>query len=142
MLVSFQCTLRRHASCKELRDWRRGPIKVDPLAQISAIERYMILKGYGRLKQSGESHEDEDSSDDGGSDEDLEEALSMGGTLDGQHRIQFLIHDKLLPYEMTLYQAIRQYGLLPHTAGTDTDTDTEISALGYAAIWVNNHTLW
>src|SRR5271156_3985545 len=67
-----------------------------------------------------------------------------------QHRLQFLINDHPLPYNITIYQAVRQYGLIPPpsaagagaAAGAETDTDNEtVGALGYAAIWDNTYTL-
>lgn len=62
-----------------------------------------------------------------------------------QHRLQFLINDHPLPYNITIYQAVRQYGLLPPASGAsgaETDTDNEtVGALGYAAIWDNTYSL-
>lgn len=64
-----------------------------------------------------------------------------------QHRLQFLINDHPLPYNITIYQAVRQYGLLAPAsaaaaAGAETDTDNEtVGALGYAAIWDNTYSL-
>lgn len=36
------------------------------------------------------------------------------------HKLEFLIGDTVLPYNMTVYQAVRQFG-----EQTDADTDTE-----------------
>lgn len=44
-----------------------------------------------------------------------------GGT---KHKLQFLIGDHVLPYTMTVYQAIRQYSPLVNDQ-SETDTDTE-----------------
>ena len=48
--VMLQCSLQRHPDCRNLRQWRGGPVKIDPLALVQAIERYLVMKGYGRLK--------------------------------------------------------------------------------------------
>jgi len=45
----IKCNLKRHPDCTNLRQWKRGPVKIDPLAQISAVERYLVLKGFGRV---------------------------------------------------------------------------------------------
>lgn len=50
--------------------------------------------------------------------------------------------DHLLPYNMTVYQAVRQYSnLAEDKEGSETDTDTE-NPLGHANIWVQTHTIW
>lgn len=69
----FQCRLVRHPSATNLRQWKRGPVKIDPLALVSAIERYMLMKGYGRVR--GQEDGDQSSDDDEGSEEDVEDAL-------------------------------------------------------------------
>jgi E3 ubiquitin-protein ligase TRIP12 len=46
----LQCNLQRHPSCTNLRQWKGGPVKIDPLALVQAIERYLVMRGYGRLK--------------------------------------------------------------------------------------------
>jgi hypothetical protein len=33
-----------------LKQWKGGPVKIDPLALVQAIERYLIMRGYGRQK--------------------------------------------------------------------------------------------
>lgn len=50
--------------------------------------------------------------------------ILKGGT---KHKLQFLIGDHVLPYTMTVYQAIRQYSpLVNDQSETDTDTETPI----------------
>jgi len=46
-----QCNLQRHASCTNLKQWHGGPVKIDPLALVQAIERYLVMRGYGRIRQ-------------------------------------------------------------------------------------------
>lgn len=31
------------------QQWRGGPVKIDPLATVQTIERYMLIRGYGKL---------------------------------------------------------------------------------------------
>lgn len=51
----------------------------------------------------------------------------QGGT---KHKLQFLIGDHVLPYTMTVYQAIRQYSpLVNDQSETDTDTETPIGEI-------------
>ena len=39
----LKCNLQRDPSCTRLREWRGGPVKVDPLALVQAIERYVFV---------------------------------------------------------------------------------------------------
>ncbi len=48
--LSSQCHLQRHPDCKNLRQWKGGPVKIDPLALVQAIERYLVMRGYGRIR--------------------------------------------------------------------------------------------
>jgi len=64
----------------------------------------------------------------------------------GRHRIELLIGDHVLPYSMTVYEAVKQFSrshaaAADHEAGTDTDTDSEM-LFGSASIWINTHTIW
>ena len=44
-----------------------------------------------------------------------------------KHKLQFMIGDHILPYNMTVYQAIRQYSpQVNDQSETDTDTETPI----------------
>lgn len=79
----------------------------------------------------------------------------QGGT---KHKLQFLIGDHVLPYTMTVYQAIRQYSpLVNDQSETDTDTETPIgkeiesfvnstikivNSTGNASIWIQQHTIY
>jgi len=50
-VVCVQCNLQRHASCTNLKQWHGGPVKIDPLALVQAIERYLVMRGYGHIRQ-------------------------------------------------------------------------------------------
>jgi E3 ubiquitin-protein ligase TRIP12 len=41
----LKCNLIRHPQCKTLKQWNSGPVKIDPLALVSAIEKYLLLRG-------------------------------------------------------------------------------------------------
>ena len=41
----LKCNLIRHPHCKNLKQWTNGPVKIDPLALVSAIEKYLLLRG-------------------------------------------------------------------------------------------------
>jgi E3 ubiquitin-protein ligase TRIP12 len=45
-------------------------VKIDPLALVQAIERYLVVRGYGRLKDK-----DSGDSDDDNSEEDIDDTL-------------------------------------------------------------------
>ncbi|XP_043205178.1 E3 ubiquitin-protein ligase TRIP12-like isoform X2 [Amphibalanus amphitrite] len=98
--------LRRAPDGGALRQWRHGPVKVDPLAPLQAIERYLVIRGYGRSSSRTGRW-----SDDSGSDEDVEDALVAASlSHSGTHRLQFLMGGRPLPYDITVFQAVEQYG--------------------------------
>uniref|UniRef100_A0A915K565 E3 ubiquitin-protein ligase n=1 Tax=Romanomermis culicivorax TaxID=13658 RepID=A0A915K565_ROMCU len=131
----IKCLLQRHPEDRLLRQWRRGPIKVDPLAQISTIERYLVTRGFARTKSSSSNEEicSEDDNDSSGEDSD-ETTVRQGNSesSDGMHRLQLSISDKILPADLSVYQAIRQFG---------TRFSDHVDWLG-PEIWVNTHTIF
>lgn len=56
------------------------------------------------------------------------------------HKLQFLIGDQVLPYNMTVYQAIRQYSS-PDASTSEADTDSEIP-VSHSSIWLQTHTIY
>lgn len=105
----LKCNLQRHPDCNNLKQWKGGTVKIDPLALVQAIERYLIVRGkwvlalvicclhgwssllfpgYGRL-----GDKDTTESDDGDSDTDIDDTLA-GVTISqtgNKHKLQFLI---------------------------------------------------
>uniref|UniRef100_A0A182RF34 E3 ubiquitin-protein ligase n=1 Tax=Anopheles funestus TaxID=62324 RepID=A0A182RF34_ANOFN len=111
----LKCNLQRHPECTNLRQWKGGTVKIDPLALVQAIERYLVVRGYGGIRVDSEEDSEEDIDN-----IDAAAMISMGGL---KHKLQFLIGEHVLPY-MT-YQAIRQYSpLVNDQSETDTDTET------------------
>ncbi|XP_050411436.2 E3 ubiquitin-protein ligase TRIP12 [Patella vulgata] len=131
----LKCNLQRHPSATNLRQWKGGPVKIDPLALVQAIERYLVIRGIGKVKDG-----EEEISDDGNSDEDFEDTMSAVCITQGtvQHKLEFLIGEKLLPYDMTVYEAIKQFS---HPSERESDSETE-TPLGHAKIWAQTHTIW
>ena len=41
----LKCHLVRHPQCKTLKQWNSGPVKIDPFALVSALEKYLLLRG-------------------------------------------------------------------------------------------------
>ncbi|CAN9511048.1 unnamed protein product [Ophioblennius macclurei] len=132
----LKCQLQRHPDCTNVKQWKGGPVKIDPLALVQAIERYLVVRGYGRIR------EDDEDSDDDGSDDEIDESLAAQFLNSGsvRHRLQFYIGDHLLPYNMTVYQAVRQYSLQAEEERES--TDDEANPLGRAGIWTKTHTIW
>ncbi|CAM4577487.1 unnamed protein product [Leuciscus chuanchicus] len=132
----LKCQLQRHPDCTNVKQWKGGPVKIDPLALVQAIERYLVVRGYGRIRE-----EDEDSDDDG-SDDEIDESLAAQFLNSGsvRHRLQFYIGEHLLPYNMTVYQAVRQFSLQAEEERES--TDDEANPLGRAGIWTKTHTIW
>uniref|UniRef100_A0A803SYL1 E3 ubiquitin-protein ligase n=1 Tax=Anolis carolinensis TaxID=28377 RepID=A0A803SYL1_ANOCA len=132
----LKCQLQRHPDCANVKQWKGGPVKIDPLALVQAIERYLVVRGYGRVR------EDDEDSDDDGSDEEIDESLAAQFLNSGnvRHRLQFYIGEHLLPYNMTVYQAVRQFSLQAEEERES--TDDESNPLGRAGIWTKTHTIW
>ena len=121
----------------------------------------MVMKGYARPRAagydddsrsagaSGGPHDDE--SDEDGSDDELDDALAAMTQSGGRHRLEFLVNGHVLPFSMTVYQAVRQFtnarppvggaGLASVGENSETDTDSE-APLGGANIWVQTHTIY
>ena len=51
-----------------------------------------------------------------------------------RHCLEFLYNDKILPYHLTVFQALRHFAV-------DHDSEEELNPLGRATIWTNTHTL-
>ncbi|XP_072379801.1 E3 ubiquitin-protein ligase TRIP12 isoform X1 [Diabrotica undecimpunctata] len=133
----LKCNLQRHPDCSNLKQWKGGTVKIDPLALVQAIERYLVVRGYGRLRDK-----DSADSDDADTDDDIDDTLasvviSQTGT---RHKLQFLIGNNVLPYNMTVYQAVRQFSNNGNDQ-SETDTDNE-TPLGNAGIWVQTHIIY
>ena len=83
-------------------------------------------------------------SDDDNSDEEMEEQMAsiVISATSPRHRLEFLIGDHVLPYNMTVYQAVKQYiasGGTDHGDLSDNDTDTPF---GSTSLWIQTHTIW
>lgn len=56
----LKCNLQRHPDCSNLRQWKGGTVKIDPLALVQAIERYLVVRGYGGIRTDSEEDSEED----------------------------------------------------------------------------------
>lgn len=136
----LKCNLQRHRDCSNLKQWRGGPVRIDPLALVQAIERYLLLRGFGKVREDDDENSDEDNSD-----EDFEDNMAsvMVNQGQGKHKLQFMIDGHILPYNMTVYQAIRQFSSsLNHHSGDGHETDGDFDApIGHANMWVQTHSI-
>ncbi|XP_032299608.1 E3 ubiquitin-protein ligase TRIP12-like [Coturnix japonica] len=132
----LKCQLQRHPDCANVKQWKGGPVKIDPLALVQAIERYLVARGYGGTR------EDDEGSDDDGSDEEIDESLASQFLSSGnlRHRLQFYIGDHLLLCNMTVYQAVKLYSLQAEEERES--TDDESNPLGRPRIWTKPYTIW
>ncbi|KAG8184831.1 hypothetical protein JTE90_004928 [Oedothorax gibbosus] len=138
----LKCLFQRHPSCTTLRQWHSGPVMIDPLASVHNVDRYLVNQGFGSLREGEESESDlsydESSDEDGG-------MIVADIRMDHGHgtpKLQFLIGKNVLPYNMTLYQAVRQYGSgegQSSNAGQHIDCEFPV---GYASVWLKTHTIW
>ncbi|GJQ67325.1 hypothetical protein Trydic_g8224 [Trypoxylus dichotomus] len=134
----LKCNLQRHPDCTNLKQWKGGTVKIDPLALVQAIERYLVVRGYGRVRDRDSADSDDGDSGDGDIDDTLAAVvISQAGS---KHKLQFLIGNTVLPYNMTVYQAVRQFSNNGNDQ-SETDTDNE-TPLGHAGVWVQTHTIY
>lgn len=133
----LKCNLQRHPDCNNLKQWKGGTVKIDPLALVQAIERYLMVRGYGRIRDAESMVSDDDNSEDDIDDTLAAVVISQGSA---KHKLQFLIGDQVLPFNMTVYQAVRQFGCsgLDHS---EAEADGE-APLGHDAVWVQTHTIY
>jgi len=114
----LQCNLQRHPDCTNLKQWKGGTVKIDPLALVQAIERYLVVRGYGRLKDK-----DSGDSDDDNSEEDIDDTLvslsscillQTGNMLLGDVAFWHtsVIPDILLPTVINVVDKVIKYNLL------------------------------
>merc|ERR1719288_327429 len=114
----LKCSLQRHPDCSSLKSWKGGLVKIDPLALVQAIERYLISRGYGHPQDKDSGGSDDEMSDDGTDDMFPSSTREGGSSRSGlgafdastNHRLEFLIGDNVLPFNMTVYQAVQQFG--------------------------------
>ncbi|XP_060862971.1 E3 ubiquitin-protein ligase TRIP12 isoform X1 [Metopolophium dirhodum] len=131
----LKCLLQRHPDCNNLKQWKSGTVKIDPLALVQAIERYLVVRGFSHIRENNQSKSDDDNSDD-----DIDDTLAavVIGQGSARHKLQFLIGNHVLPYNMTVYQAVRQFST---TSEMEADNESELP-LGSAGIWVQTHTIY
>ncbi len=56
-----------------------------------------------------------------------------------RHFVEFLLGDVVVPYHMTVFEAIRQFLLGGSSSGGDSDEET--TPLGRPEIWIRTHTI-
>jgi E3 ubiquitin-protein ligase TRIP12 len=139
----LKCSLQRHPECTSLKSWKGGLVKIDPLALVQAIERYLVTRGYGKPSDKDSGSDDDDMSDEGGSEDTLGNTNRERNN-DQSQRLEFMIGENRLPRDMTVYQAVQQFGG-PNTGQTDdSDSDTRggASMLGSPGVWARIHTIY
>ncbi|CAF3649962.1 unnamed protein product [Rotaria sp. Silwood1] len=137
----LKCNLIRHPQCKTLKQWNSGPVKIDPLALVSAIEKYLLLRGiaHSTIDDPSNTLDDDESEVSNESDaEDVINVLTRSSTM----RLEFLINDHIIPHNMTIYQAVRLYSIpTQRTADNESETDTDESIFSSSTIWTRIHTI-
>lgn len=130
----LKCNLQRHPLCSNLRQWKGGAVKIDPLAIVQAIEKYLTVRGYAKIRDSA------DNSDDNSADE-MDDSMQMMTQPTGRHRLQLSIGDQVLPYSMTVYQAIRQFGNSSLLGNEDAE-ENDMQVVGHSNMWTETHTIY
>jgi len=136
----LKCSLQRHPDCTSLKSWKGGLVKIDPLALVQAIERYLVTRGYGKPSDRESGSDDDDMSDEGS--EDTLNNTNRERPGDQAHRLEFLIGETKLARDMTVYQAVQQYGGPGSGLTDDSDSDNRHSMLGSPGIWARIHTIY
>jgi len=136
----LKCSLQRHPECTSLKSWKGGLVKIDPLAQVQAIERYLVTRGYGKPSDKDSGSDDDDMSDEGSEDTLANSHRERAG--EQTQRLEFMIGDTRLPRDMTVYQAVQQFGGPGSGLTDDSDSDNRSSMLGSPGIWARIHTIY
>ncbi|XP_023345840.1 E3 ubiquitin-protein ligase TRIP12 [Eurytemora carolleeae] len=136
----LKCSLQRHPDCTSLKSWKGGLVKIDPLALVQAIERYLVTRGYGKPSDRDSGSDDDDMSDEGT--DDTLNNTSRERTGEQAHRLEFLIGESTLPRDMTVYQAVQQFGAPGSSVTEDSDSDNRNSMLGSPGVWARIHTIY
>merc|ERR1719384_95522 len=140
----LKCSLQRHPDCTSLKSWKGGLVKIDPLALVQAIERYLVTRGYGKPSDRESGSDDEDMSDDGQDDTLNNTNRDKNGEL-GHQRLEFVMGDHVLPRDMTVYQAVQQFasgGGSSYTDDSDSDNRHGHSMVGSPGVWARIHTIY
>ncbi|CAF2682252.1 unnamed protein product [Rotaria sp. Silwood2] len=137
----LKCNLVRHPQCKTLKQWNSGPVKIDPLALVSAIEKYLLLRGIAHSKIDDPSNTLDDDESEVSNESDAEDVINVL-TRSSTMRLEFLINDHIIPHNMTIYQAVRLYSTpTQRTADNESETDTDESIFSSSTIWTRIHTI-
>lgn len=84
---------------------------------VQAIERYLVVRGYGGIRADSDDDSEEDMDDN---------VAAVVMTQSGfKHKLQFLIGEHVLPYNMTVYQAVKQFSPLVNEQH-ETDNESEM----------------
>merc|ERR1719228_2063889 len=137
----LKCSLQRHPDCTSLKSWKGGLVKIDPLALVQAIERYLVTRGYGKPSDKDSGSDDDDMSDDGP--DDTLNNTARDKTTDIAQRLEFMMGEHSLPRDMTVYQAVQQFGGSGSGFTDDSDSDNRnTSMFGSPGIWARIHTIY
>merc|ERR1719315_461736 len=90
----LKCSLQRHPDCTSLKSWKGGLVKIDPLALVQAIERYLVTRGYGKPSDKDSGSDDDDMSDDGP--DDTLNNTARDKTTDVAQRLEFMMGEHVL----------------------------------------------
>ncbi|CAG5104741.1 Oidioi.mRNA.OKI2018_I69.chr1.g1498.t1.cds [Oikopleura dioica] len=100
-----KCVLQKDPSCPKTKQWTSGPVKIDPLAPVSAIERHLVMKGFGfsvtEVRNSDSEENDSESDDES-------DQPSFIAFARGQRLLDLFINGQKLAPNITIYQAIRE----------------------------------
>ena len=51
----LKCVLERHPCCKNgAKQWKGGPVRIDPLAQIHSVEKFLLAKGIYTIQNTAD----------------------------------------------------------------------------------------
>jgi hypothetical protein len=143
-LSADHCIACLHATQKW---WQRTCPGQNSYNYIHFIFRYLISRGYGHPQDKDSGGSDDDMSDEGA--DDMLPSTSRTGLDTSGHRLEFLIGDHVLPYDMTVYQAAQQFGSAPmfDIAAESGIPDPEnrnspVVMYGSPGIWARIHTVY
>ena len=106
--------------------------------------RYLISRGYGHPQDKDSGGSDDDMSDEGP--DDMLPSTSRDRIDTSGHRLEFMIGENVLPYDMTVYQAVQQFGAAPTmfdlTSEESDSRNNSVVMYGSPGIWARIHTIY
>lgn len=100
----IKCNLERSPDCSSVGDWKGGTVKIDSLALVTTIERYLVAKVVNRATLYDSDQDDDEAAENGTGSPFLG---SLGSSNPNSPSLELLCGATVLPPNLTIYEALR-----------------------------------